>query len=260
MGKATEFQVRDNGVGVLTLNRPKYLNAFNADICEEIPEICRTVSSDPGIKALIVTGAGNAFSAGGDISVLAAMKDPIDSKETYDMSSGAVTAVYEVEKPVIAAVNGPVAGAATALMMACDLVVAADTARLGFNFINLAFCPDSGCSYFLTRKVGYHKAAEILWFGKLLSAPEALELGLVNKVVPKEEVLTQSIQWADRLAEGPGYAIAQDKKLLRAAMSNNFYEQAELEALYQVLAWTSADFKEGATAFMEKRKPQFKGR
>jgi enoyl-CoA hydratase/carnithine racemase len=143
MGKATEFEVRENGVALLTLNRPKSLNSFNADICEEIPELCQRVSNDPAIKALVLTGAGDGFSAGGDISVLAAMKDPIDCKATYDKSSGAVKAVYEVEKPVIAAVNGPVAGAATALMMACDLIVASDTARIGFNFINIAFCPDS---------------------------------------------------------------------------------------------------------------------
>ncbi|HEX3010870.1 MAG TPA: enoyl-CoA hydratase-related protein [Syntrophomonadaceae bacterium] len=260
MGKATEFVVRDNGVAVLTLNRPKALNAFTADMCDEVPEICKRVSDDPQIKALVITGAGKGFSAGGDITTLAGMKDPIDSKEIYDKSSGAVTAVYEVEKPVIAAVNGTVAGAATALMMACDLVVASEEARFGFNFVNIAFCPDSGCSYFLNRKVGYHKALEILWFGKLLNALEALELGLVNRVVPKEEVLAQSLKWADKLVAGPRFTIAMDKKLLRAADSNDFYAQAELEALYQVLCWSSADFKEGTMAFIEKRKPGFIGR
>lgn len=260
MGKSTEFEVRDNGVAILTLNRPKSLNSFNQEICYEVLEACEKVSEDPGIKALVLTGAGKGFSAGGDIGVLAAMKDPINSKEIYDMSTRGVMAVYEVEKPVIAAVNGPVAGAATALMMACDLIVASDSAKFGFNFVNIAFCPDSGCSYFLNRKVGYHKALEILWFGKILTAPEALELGIVNKVVPGEEVLAQSIKWADRLAEGPLYTIGMDKKLLREADKNNFYQQAELEALYQVLAWTSADFKEGVMAFVEKRKPSFTGR
>lgn len=260
MGKATEFEIRQNGVAILTLNRPKSLNSFNDELCGEIPELCKRVSNDPAIKVLVLTGAGKGFSAGGDVSMLTAMKDPIDSKEIYDISSSAVTAIYEIEKPVLAAVNGPVAGAATALMMACDLIIASDTARFGFNFINLAFCPDSGCSYFLIRKVGYHKALEILWFGKILTAPEALELGLVNKVVSKEEVLTQSLEWANRLVDGPRYAMALDKKLLRAADTNDFYQQAELEALYQVLSWTSADFKEGAMAFLEKRNPQFIGR
>lgn len=260
MGNSTEFEIRDNGVAILTLNRPKSLNSFNQEMCYELTETCKKVSKDPAIKALVITGTGKGFSAGGDIGVLAAMKDPIHSKEVYDMSSGAVTAVYEVEKPVIAAVNGPVAGAATALMMACDLIIAVDSAKLGFNFVNIAFCPDSGCSYFLSRKVGYHKALEILWFGKILTAAEALELGIINKVVPDEEVLAQSIKWADRLAEGPAYTISLDKKLLREADKNNFYQQAELEALYQVLAWTSADFKEGVMAFVEKRKPSFIGR
>jgi enoyl-CoA hydratase/carnithine racemase len=260
LGNCTEFEVRDNGVAILTLNRPKSLNSFNEEMCNGVLEACKRVSDDPGIKAMIITGAGKGFSAGGDISVLAAMKDPINSKEVYDMSTGAVKAVYEVGKPVIAAVNGPVAGAATALMMACDLIIASDAAKLAFNFVHIAFCPDSGCSYFLSRKVGYHKALEILWFGEIISAPEALDLGIINKVVSGEEVLNESLKWADRLVEGPLYTIAMDKKLLREADKNDFYQQAELEALYQVLCWTSADFKEGVMAFVEKRKPNYTGR
>jgi 2-(1,2-epoxy-1,2-dihydrophenyl)acetyl-CoA isomerase len=260
LGNSTEFAVRENGVALLTLNRPESLNSFNEELCQGIVEACQKVSKDPGIKAMIITGAGKGFSAGGDVAVLAGMKDPIHSKEIYDVSTGAVKAVYEVEKPVIAAVNGPVAGAATALMLACDLIVASDEAKLAFNFINLAFCPDSGCSYFLTRKVGYHKALEILWLGEIISAPEARQLGIINKVMPREEVLSEALAWADKLVQGPLYTLIIDKKLLREADKNNFYQQAELEALYQVLCWTSADFKEGVKAFVEKRKPKYMGR
>lgn len=254
------FDVKENGIAVLTLNRPKQLNSINRKLTEEVPAILRLVSENPDIKVLIITGAGAGFSAGGDVSTLAGMTSPINSKSTFDASTSIVKAVYELEKPVIAAVNGPVAGASTATMMACDLIVAADTAKFGFNFINLAFTPDSGCSYFLVQKAGYHKALEILWFGKVLDSQEALALGLVNKVVSAEEVMPAAEKWAEKLLRSPLYTVWMDKKLARAALKNDFYQQAELESLDQVLAWSSDDFKEGATAFIEKRRPQFKGR
>ncbi|NLB52465.1 MAG: enoyl-CoA hydratase/isomerase family protein [Syntrophomonadaceae bacterium] len=254
------FDVKENGIAVLTLNRPKQLNSINRKLTEEVPAICKIVSENPDIKVLIITGAGAGFSAGGDVSTLAGMTSPINSKATFDASTAIVKAVYELEKPVIAAVNGPVAGASTATMMACDLIVAADTAKFGFNFINLAFTPDSGSSYFLVQKAGYHKALEILWFGKVLDSQEALALGLVNKVVSAEEVMPAAEKWAEKLLRSPLYTVWMDKKLARAALKNDFYQQAELESLDQVLAWSSDDFKEGATAFIEKRRPQFKGR
>ncbi|MGE5405674.1 MAG: enoyl-CoA hydratase/isomerase family protein [Candidatus Saccharibacteria bacterium] len=260
MWEAIEFEKKDNGVAVITLNRPQALNSFNAELCFETIKACKMVAEDDDIKCLVITGAGKGFTSGGDIGVLAAMDTPAKAKATYDVSTSVVQAVYDLEKPVIAAVNGPVAGAGTALMLACDLIVASENARLAFSFINIAFCPDSGCSYFLTRKVGYNKAAEIIFFGKTLNAEEGLQLGLVNTVVPAEEVLNEALNWAEKLAAGPGLALKMDKKLLRQAYSNDFYQQAELESMYQVLAWASDDFKEGTMAFVEKRKPNFKGK
>lgn len=260
MWETCKFDIKENGIAILTFNRPKQLNSINRGLTEEVPAICRLVSEDPKIKVLIITGAGAGFSAGGDVSTLAGMNSPINSKATYDASTSIVKAVYELQKPVIAAVNGAVAGASTATMMACDLIIAADTAKFGFNFINLAFAPDSGCSYFLTQKVGYHKALEILWFGQVLDSQQALDLGLVNKVVPVEEVVPAAEKWAEKLLRAPLYTVWMDKKLVRAAIKNDFYQQAELESLNQVLAWSSDDFKEGATAFIEKRQPDFKGK
>lgn len=258
--ETVKLDIMDNGVAVLTFNRPEALNSVNQQFCYDVPAACKVVAERDDIKVLIVTGAGAGWSSGGDISTLFGMKDAIDAKETYDFSTGIVNAIYELDKPVIAAVNGAVAGASTAICLACDLIIASEKARFGFTFMQVAFCPDSGASYFLTQKVGYHKAAEILWFGKLLSAAEANDLGLVNKVVPHDELMTESMQWAEKLAQAPLLTVGLDKKLLRAALKNDFYEQSELEAMYQILTWTSEDFKEGCRAFKEKRKPNFKGK
>lgn len=254
------LELKDSGIGILTFNRPEALNAINIDLTYDVPAACAEVANNPDIKVLIVTGEGKGWSAGGDISTLSAMTDAINAKDTYDHSTGIVKAIYELEKPVIAAVNGPVAGASLATCMACDMIIASEKAVFGFTFMQVAFCADSGTSYFLTQKVGYHKAAEILWNGKILKIDEAQELGLVNTVVPHEELMPTAMKWAERLVKRPLMTIGLDKKLLRASLKNDFYEQAELEALYQIMTWSSEDFKEGAAAFLEKRKPNFKGK
>ena len=260
MWRACKFDIGANEIAVLTLNRPEQLNALNSEMFEDIINACDIVKKNAAIKVLIITGAGRGFSTGGDIGLMGAMTDSRMAHETFDHSTRAVRAVYELDKPVIAAINGPVAGASTSLMMACDLVVAAEQAVFGFTFINVAFCPDSGCSYFLTRKVGLQKAAEILWFGKKLNSAEALNLGLVNTVVPDDRVMLQAFEWANKLAAGPSRTLDMSKKLLRMAESNDFHRQAEQEGSFQVLAWLSEDFKEGTLAFLEKRKPNYQGK
>lgn len=260
MWEKVKLDVKDNGVAVLTLNSPENMNSFTPQLCFDIISACDHVRENENIKVVIITGEGYGFSGGGDISVLAGMTSPAHAKWTYDVSFNTVKAVYEIEKPVIAAVNGPVAGAAVAMMMASDIILVSEKAKLAYNFIHVAFCPDSGASYFLTRKIGYHKALEILWTGKILSPQEALELGIVNKVVPPENLLSEALDMANRLASGPLFTIGLDKKLVRQAMVNDFYQQAELESMYQILTWSSDDFKEGARAFAEKRKPKFTGK
>lgn len=258
--ETVNLDIMDSGVAIMTFNRPDFLNSVNKEFCHDVPAACKVVAERDDIKVLIITGAGQGWSSGGDVSTLADMTSPLDSKYTYDKSTSVVTAIYELQKPVIAAVNGVAAGASTSTCLACDLIIASEKARFGFTFMQLAFCPDSGASYFLTQKVGYHKAAEILWFGKILSASEANELGLVNKVVPHDELMKTAIEWAERIIRQPLVTVGLDKKLLRASLKNDYYQQCELEALNQVLCWSSEDFKEGCQAFAEKRKPNFKGK
>ena len=258
--KSVKLDIMDTGVALLTLNRPETMNSVDEQFCLDVQAACKAVADDDAARVMIITGAGKGWSSGGDISMLNAIKDPVSAKTTYDASGELVTAIYEMKKPVIAALNGVVAGASLAACLACDLIIASDKARLGFTFMQLAFCPDSGTSHFLIQKVGYHKALELLWFGKIIDAAEAEKLGMFNKVVPHEECLPEAIRWAEKLAQQPMMAVGLDKKLLREAWKNDYYQQTELEALYQVLTWSSDDFKEGCAAFREKRKPVFKNR
>lgn len=261
MWEASIFEVKENGVAVLTLNRPERLNALNLEMFDDIMHACDIVRKEAAAKVLVITGAGRGFSTGGDVTLMGSVNgSPRQAYEAFDRSAKVVKAIYDLEKPVIAAVNGPVAGASTAIMMASDLVVASDQAVFAFNFINIAFCPDSGCSYFLTRRVGHQKAAEIMWFGKKLDSTEALNLGLVNTVVPNDKVMSQAMEWAENLATGPLQTLIMDKKLFRMAEWNDFSRQAEQENTFQVLAYQAEDFKEGVMAFMQKRKPKYQGR
>ncbi|MGE5397616.1 MAG: enoyl-CoA hydratase/isomerase family protein [Chitinophagales bacterium] len=260
MGDAVLFEVNEQGVAIITMNHPQNFNAFNHDLCQGLIDAATQANEREDVKVVVLTGTGLAFSAGGDINLLAEMDSPARAKWTFDGSTETVRRILDIGKPVIAAVNGAVAGAALSMMMACDMIIAAEEARFLFSFIHIAFCPDSGCSYFLTRKVGYHKAAEILLLGKVLNTEEASQLGLINKVVPAGNSLEESLKWAGKMARGPLYTSSMIKKLLRQADASDFNEQAEAEALYQVLAWSSPDFQEGARAFLEKRKPVFTGR
>lgn len=254
------LEVEESGVATLTLTDEAHLNPFNDEILRNILAAIILLRQTAEAQVLVVTGSGLAFSTGGDLKLLPELANLDQAKWTFDAASYAVNLFYDLEIPVIAAVNGIVAGAALALMMSCDLIVASEHASLLFSFRQIAFTPDSGTSYFLVRKLGYHKAAEILLFGQQIGAAQALELGLFNQVVPAADLLPEAKKWAERIARGPMKTMVYDKKLLRAALTNNLYQQQELEAMYQLLAWSSDDFREGIAAFSERRRPQFTGK
>jgi len=249
----------ENKVAVVTISHAPG-NKLNTQVYQEIAGLMGDLETNKNVHAIVITGAGDeAFVAGADINEMVDL-DTVGMMDLTQITRIAFSRIEKLNKPVIAAINGLARGGGFELALSCDLRIASEKARIGFTFMQLAFCPDSGASHFLIQKVGYHKALELLWFGKIINAEEAEKLGLINKVVPHEECLPEAIRWAEKLALQPLMAVGLDKKLLREAGRNDYYQQTELEAMYQVLTWSSEDFKEGCAAFAEKRKPVFKNR
>ena len=251
----------ENGVAAITLNRPETLNSFTPDFVHEIEEAVIRADTDDEVRAVLLTGEGRGFTSGGNLQELAAMN--LDRKRAiYDVDSTAdmVRLLYNVKKPVIAAVNGPAFGAGIALAMACDLLIASEKAQFGFSFTGLGFCPDSGTTWFLTQRVGYYKACEILFSAKTLGAEEMLSLGLVNMVVPHDELIPTALKTAERIARGPALALMLQKRVLRNAVTTTFEQNRDYEAISQIFASQTDDCREGLTAALERRRPDFKGK
>lgn len=251
----------ESGVATITMNRPETLNSFTPDFVREIEDAVIRAEADDEVRVLLLTGEGRGFTSGGNLQELAAMN--LDRKRAiYDVDSTAdmVRLLYNVKKPVVAAVNGPAYGAGIALAMACDILIASDRAQFGFSFTGLGFCPDSGTSWFLTQRVGYNKACEILFSAKTLGAEELLQLGLVNRVVPHEELLPTAGKIAGRMAKGPALALMLQKRVLRNAVSATFEQNRDYEAVSQIFASQTDDCREGLTAALERRKPEFRGK
>ncbi len=254
------YRVED-GVAILTLNRPETLNSFTTDFVHEINDAIRRAEEDEAVRVLLLTGEGRGFTSGGNLSELAAMN--LDRKRAiYDVDSTAdmVRLLYNVKKPVIAAINGPAFGAGIALAMACDILLASERAQFGFSFTALGFCPDSGTSWFLTRRVGYYKACEILFSAKTLGAEELHALGLVNAVVPHEELMATARKTAGRIAKGPALALMLQKRVLRNAVTTSFEQNRDYEAISQIFASQTDDCREGLSAALERRRPEFRGK
>ncbi len=254
------FEVRDNGVATLTLNRPGSFNSFDDATIGDVLAALRLAAEDENIKVLVLTGAGKAFSAGGDAGMLATMQTSADARYIFDRSALLIKTLYDFPKPVLAAINGVAAGAATGCSLACDIVIASDKAKFAANFVNIAFVPDGGTSFFLFHKLGHHRTAEILYTGRILTAEECLQAGVFNRVVPHEQLYEEVYALADKLAAGPPITLRYMKQILRACADKDLWTIASLESGAQVMCWNSEDFREGITAFLEKRKPNFKGK
>lgn len=256
--QAITYEIMENKVALITLNRPSHFNAINRDLAGEFAHALQRAEQDDAVRVLVVTGAGKAFCAGGDLGWLLASGDNMKKRDILDHASEVITRLDRFSKPVIAAVNGAAAGAGTAIALCCDMIIASEQARFGPNFVNIAAVPDCGASWFLPRKVGYHKAAELMLTGTLIDAREALQLGIFNRVTGAENLLPEALKLAGQLAAGPQRALRYIKKMLKLSAQNTLAAQLETEASLQLMAWSDDDFREGVQAFLQKRKPAFK--
>ena len=263
---------RREGVLYLTLNRPDRLNALSAGMVSSLLEQLGAAAHDDAIGAVVLTGAGRGFCAGGDVSQMRARNDAAPSANGSHASGleqriaqtrrgeEVTVLLHEMPRVTIAAVNGPVAGAGLGLCLSCDIRIAADTARFGTAFARVGYSGDWGGSYFLTQLVGPAKARELYFSAEMIDATEALRLGLVSKVVPAASLMEEAGSYARRIASGPRVAYGYMKANLNAAMHHDLRTVLDREAVAQALTGQTEDHKEAVNAFLEKREPKFAGR
>lgn len=252
------YEVQD-GVATITLNRPDVFNAFNDQQSYDLQDALKQVSRDSNVRVVILTGAGKAFCSGQDLKAIASASKRDLSESLEKRYNPIIRAMRNLPKPIICKLNGVAAGAGCSLALACDMVVASSKASMIEVFVNVGLVLDSGSSFFLPRAVGSLKAFELSTLGSKVSTEEALQLGMVNKVVEPEELDAAVAELALRFAAGPTKAIGLMKKMLNKSFSSTLDEMLDYEAHCQKIAGNSEDYKEGVTAFNEKRKPQFKG-
>jgi len=262
---------KSDGIATITLNRPDSLNALNEEISLALQKAVADAAGDREVRCVVITGAGRAFSSGADLSDV----DSADSRDSSLSEGGrrpdlgsllrhrynpVILPIAQMEKPVVASLNGVAAGAGASLALACDFRIASDKARLFQAFIKVGLVPDSGAHYFLTRLVGVAKAAELAMLGDIIDATECLRLGLVTKVVPHDELAAETRKFAEQLAVGPTRAYALTKKALQFASISDLASVLDYEADLQSEISTTEDSIEGILAFVQKRPPNFKGR
>ncbi|MDR6226037.1 enoyl-CoA hydratase-related protein [Desmospora profundinema] len=258
----TVMMKKEGGVAILTLNRPQVYNAFNTELNRDLTRYMNEVGKDPEVRVVLLTGAGNAFCSGQDLND---RTDPnIDKLSLGDSVRSRynpmVEAITGLDKPVIAAVNGVAAGAGCSLALACDLRIISDKAKFVEAFVRIGLIPDSGSSWFLPRLVGFGRAMELVLSGRDVEAEEAVQIGLANKVVPHDQLMSQAMAWAQQLAQGPTKAMGLMKRSLYRAVDVDLNEALEVEAQLQEIAGKTADFQEGIRAFKEKRHPRYQGK
>ena len=265
MSETLNFTIED-GVGWIVLNRPEARNAMNAEMREAYLAALARCGEDAEIRAVVLTATGKGFCTGADLSGsraatgAAAPAHPGATRAAMQPSQRVIRSLWELEKPVLAGVNGVAAGLGAHLVYACDLVIASDEARFIEIFVRRGIALDAGGGFLLPRHLGLHKAKELVFLGDELSATDAERLGLVNKVVPAAELEGELRAWAKRLAAGPSFAIGLSKRLLNRSLQADMDTLFAEEAFTQALVANSEDMREGIRSFMEKRPPAFKGR
>lgn len=261
--KQVIYTVTEN-VATITLNRPERLNALSPQLRLDLKNALEVADTSNEVRAIIITGAGRGFCSGGDVKAMNEANEsgtaaPLNDK-IAPVRDQVVLAMRNADKPVIAAVNGPAAGAGMNIALACDIRVASDTARFGQTFSRRGLHPDWGGTYFLPRIVGMAKACELIWSGKMIDAEEALHLGIVSEVTEPGVLLETAQALALSFAAGPPIAIRLAKRAMYRAMDSSLREALEFETYAQNICRDTEDAKEGIRAFVEKRDPDFTGR
>jgi 2-(1,2-epoxy-1,2-dihydrophenyl)acetyl-CoA isomerase len=251
-----------DGVRTLTLNRPDAMNALTLDAMRTLGDRLEEAAADPGTRAVVITGAGPAFSAGGDLALLQALPTmpSVQVREVvYGTFQRVPRLIRAMDKPVIAAVNGAAVGAGCEIAVACDLRIASEKARFGEGWINIGCVPAMGGMFLLPRLVGLAKATELVMTGALIDAAEALRIGLVNKVVMPPDLAPAAADLARSLAQGPARALAVAKAALNRGLDSSLAAELESTVHAQLMCFTTQDFAEGVRALAERRPPRFRG-
>jgi 2-(1,2-epoxy-1,2-dihydrophenyl)acetyl-CoA isomerase len=262
MSYETVIWEQAGAVGRITLNRPETLNAWTADLGRDLKRAITVDAADPSVRAVLVTGAGRGFSSGADLREGFDAADdglPDVRKELHELYHPIIAGVRRLEKPVVAAVNGPAVGIGASLAFACDLILAAQSAFFGLAFVNIGLMPDGGSTLFVPAAGGKARAFQMALLGERVPAEQALDWGLVNRVVADDRLMDEAGKLAERLAGGPTRSYASSKKALNRMLYPDLEAQLDLEAELQHALARTRDFQEGVAAFVEKREPSFRG-
>ena len=252
----------NDGIGSIVLNSPSTLNAFDETMTADIIAALDLCEKDDSVKVVVISGAGKAFSGGGDINFFyeGIQEDNVDISRLLKLVAEMAVKIKKLPKPVIASINGAAAGAGFSVALLCDFCIAADNAKFLQAFVNLGFVPDTGALYVLGKTLGIIKATDLMMTGRVVYAQEAKDLGIVYEVTTPEELEEATLKLATKLASGPSLAYAKMKDMLYKTFFNDFEEFLVMEGAYQNELSKTDDFKEAVIAFIEKRKPVFEGK